>query len=316
MPSGITVKQAAGNLRYNCAMHTVVAVLRGGPSREYDVSLKTGASVLEALDKEKYEPRDIFIDRNGQWHMHGIGVAPEKALFGADVAFNALHGHYGEDGEVQHLLEQIGIPYTGSGTVASATAFNKQQTKDIAKKLGVKVAHGVVVENTRNIEALAHNIFRTFPHPAIVKPVTGGSSHGTTIAENFAQLERALAAAFDYAPQALVEEYIKGKEATVGVVNDFRNEKTYALLPTPHEVLSQKEKNGLVAIAKKIHDGLGLSHYSESDFIVSKRGIYFLEVNTLPNLSKESLFHKSLNAVGSSLSHFIDHVIGLARNKR
>ena len=297
-------------------MRTVVAVLRGGPSFEYDTSLKTGAAVLDALDKEKYEPRDIFIDRNGQWHMHGIGVPPEKALFGTDVVFNALHGHYGEDGQVQRLLEQLGVPYTGSSAVASAVSFNKQQTKYLAQNLGVKVAHGVMVENTGDIEAVAHNIFRTFPHPAIVKPVTGGSSQGTTIAENFAQLERALAAAFDYAPQALVEEYIKGKEATVGVVNDFRNEKTYALLPTPHEVLSQKEKNGLIAIAKKIHDGLGLSHYSESDFIVSKRGIYFLEVNTLPNLSKESLFHKSLNAVGSSFSHFLDHVIGLARNKK
>jgi len=297
-------------------MRTVVAVLRGGPSFEYDTSLKTGEHVLSHLDKEKYEPRDIFIDRNGQWHMHGIGVAPEKALFGADIAFNALHGHYGEDGQVQRLLEQLGVSYTGSGAVASAASFNKQQTKYLAQNLGVKVVHGVMVENTGDIEAVAHNIFRTFPHPAIVKPVTGGSSQGTTIAENFTQLQYALNKAFDFAPQALVEEYIKGREATVGIINNFRNEATYALLPTPKEILSQKEKNSLIAIAKKIHDGLGLSHYSESDFIVSKRGIYFLEVNTLPNLAKESLFHKSLNAVGSSFSHFLDHVIGLALNKR
>ena len=297
-------------------MRTVVAVLRGGPSNEYSVSLKTGAAVLDALDKEKYEPRDIFIDRNGQWHMHGIGVPPEKALFGTDVVFNALHGHYGEDGQVQRLLEQLGVPYTGSGAVASAASFNKQQTKYLAQNLGVKVAYGIMVENTGDIETLAHTLFRTFPHPAIIKPVTGGFSQGTTIAENFNQLQYALAKAFDFAPQALVEEYIKGRDATVGVIQNFRNESAYALLPSPNEILSQKEKNSLIAIAKKIHEGLGLSHYSESDFVVSKRGIYFLEVNTLPNLSKESLFHKSLNAVGSSLSHFIDHVIGLSRNKR
>ena len=297
-------------------MRTVVAVLRGGPSFEYDTSLKTGAAVLDALDKEKYEPRDIFIDRNGQWHMHGIGVSPEKALFGTDVAFNSLHGHYGEDGQVQRLLEQLGVPYTGSGAVASAASFNKQQTKYLAQNLGVKVAHGIMVENTGDIEALAHTIFRTFPHPAIVKPVTGGFSQGTTIAENFNQLKSALARAFDFAPQVLVEEYIKGRDATVGVIQNFRNEAAYALLPAPNEILSQKEKNSLIAIAKKIHEGLGLSHYSESDFVVSKRGIYFLEVNTLPNLAKESLFHKSINAVGSSFSHFLDHVIGLARNKK
>jgi len=297
-------------------MRTVVAVLRGGPSFEYDTSLKTGAAVLDALDKEKYEPRDIFIDRNGQWHMHGIGVPPEKALFGTDVVFNALHGHYGEDGQVQRLLEQLGVPYTGSSAVASAVSFNKQQTKYLAQNLGVKVAHGIMVENTGDIETLAHTLFRTFPHPAIIKPVTGGFSQGTTIAENFNQLQYALAKAFDFAPQALVEEYIKGRDATVGVIQNFRNESAYALLPAPNEILSQKEKNSLIAIAKKIHEGLGLSHYSESDFVVSKRGIYFLEVNTLPNLAKESLFHKSINAVGSSFSHFLDHVIGLARNKK
>ena len=297
-------------------MRTVVEVLRGGPSNEYSVSLKTGAAVLDALDKEKYEPRDIFIDRNGQWHMHGIGVPPEKALFGTDVVFNALHGHYGEDGQVQRLLEQLGVPYTGSSAVASAVSFNKQQTKYLAQNLGVKVAHGIMVENTGDIETLAHTLFRTFPHPAIIKPVTGGFSQGTTIAENFNQLQYALAKAFDFAPQALVEEYIKGRDATVGVIQNFRNESAYALLPAPNEILSQKEKNSLIAIAKKIHEGLGLSHYSESDFVVSKRGIYFLEVNTLPNLAKESLFHKSINAVGSSFSHFLDHVIGLARNKK
>ena len=297
-------------------MRTVVAVLRGGPSSEYDLSLRGGAAVLEALDKEKYEPRDIFIDRKGQWHMHGISVPPEKALFGTDVAFNAMHGHYGEDGQVQRLLDQLGVPYTGSSAVASAASFNKQQTKYLAQNLGVKVAYGIMVENTGDIEAIAHTIFRTFPHPAIIKPITGGFSQGTAIAENFNQLQYALAKAFDFAPQVLVEEYIKGRDATVGVIQNFRNESAYALLPSPNEILSQKEKNSLIAIAKKIHDGLGLSHYSESDFIVSKRGIYFLEVNTLPNLSKESLFHKSLNAVGSSLSHFIDHVIGLSRNKR
>src|SRR3990172_1010615 len=120
-------------------MRTVVAVLRGGPSSEYDVSLKTGASVLEALDKEKYEPRDIFISRGGQWHLHGVEVAPERALFGADVAFNALHGEYGEDGSVQRLLERLGMPYTGSGAAGSAVAFNKNRTRELARKLGVKI---------------------------------------------------------------------------------------------------------------------------------------------------------------------------------
>src|SRR3989338_7550855 len=212
-------------------MRTVVAVLRGGPSSEYDVSLKTGASVLEALDKEKYEPRDIFISRGGEWHLHGVGVPPEQALFGADVAFNAMHGHYGEDGQVQRLLDQLGVAYTGSDALASATAFNKQRTKEAVQKLGVKVAHGIVVDDSGDIEGLAHQLFRSFPHPAIVKPVIGGSSVGTTIANDFHTLQYALEQAFGVSDQALVEEFIKGREATVGIVDDFRSKPAYALMP-------------------------------------------------------------------------------------
>lgn len=302
------------------------------------MSLKSGASVLAALDKDKYEPRDIFITRDGVWHLHGIAMSPEKALFGTDVAFNAMHGHFGEDGQVQRLLDRLAVPYTGSGAIASATAFNKHLTKEQAKKLGVRVAHSVVVEQGDS-EALAHQLFRTFPHPAIVKPVIGGSSVGTTIAHNFHQLQHALDVAFRHGAQVLVEEYIKGREATVGVLDNFRSEKVYALMPVeivppPHAAFfdyenkyngatlervpgnfSHAEKQELARVAKAVHEGMGLSHYSRSDFIVSPRGIYFLEVNTLPGLTTESLLPKALNAVGASLSHFIDHVIELARGK-
>ncbi len=324
---------------YTLDMRTVVAVLRGGPSSEYEVSLKTGASVLEALDKEKYEPRDIFISRAGDWHLHGVTVQPERALQGVDVAFNAMHGEYGEDGQVQRLLDRLSVPYTGSGAISSATAFHKHLTKEAAKKLGVKVAHGVVVENTGDTEALAQQLFRSFPHPAIVKPVAGGSSVGTNIAHTFQGLQHALEQAFAVSPEVLVEEYIKGREATVGVIDHFRNEPIYALMPveiippSEHSFFSYDAKYGgqtiervpgnfsyaenqeLQRIAKAVHEGMGLSHYSRSDFILSKRGIYFLEVNTLPGLTKESLLPKALGAVGASLSHFIDHVLSLARRK-
>jgi D-alanine-D-alanine ligase len=320
-------------------MRTVVAVLRGGPSSEYEVSLKTGASVLEALDKEKYDARDIFISRGGDWHLHGVAMPPERALKGADAAFIAMHGEYGEDGQVQRLLERLGVPYTGSGPFASSTAFHKQRTKEAVKKLGVKVAHGITVDNIGNSEALAHQLFRSFPHPAIVKPVAGGSSVGTTVANNFHQLQFALEQAFSVSPTALVEEYIAGREATVGVVDDFRGEAAHALMPV--EIIppsrhpffsyeakysgetiervpgnfSDKEKQELERIARLVHQGLELSHYSRSDFIVAKRGIYFLEVNTLPGLTKESLLPKALQAGGASLSHFLDHVLSLARKR-
>lgn len=322
-------------------MRTVVAVLRGGPSSEYEVSLRSGASVLNALDKEKYDPRDIFIDRNGTWHMHGLEMLPERALRGVDVAFNAMHGHYGEDGEAQRLLEALAIPYTGSSAAASALAFNKQHTKQAIKKLGIKTPKALAVPPPQDgdFEKLAFTIFRGFPHPAIVKPVIGGSSVGTTIVDNFHTLAWALKRAHEVAPKALIEEFIRGKEATVGVIDHFRGETTYALMPV--EIVppasrpffdyhakysgesiervpghfSHEEKGELAQMAKKVHEGLGLSHYSRSDFIVGKRGIFFLEVNTLPGLTEESLLPKALHAVGSRLSEFLDHVINLARKR-
>lgn len=324
-------------------MRTVVGVLRGGPSSEYEVSLKSGASVLEALDKEKYDPRDIFIDKNASWHLHGRVMTPERALTGVDVAFNAMHGQYGEDGQVQRTLDKLGVAYTGSSAVSSALAFNKERTRNSAARWGVRVAKGIVVskpDTTEGLEQMALNIFRTFPHPAIVKPVIGGSSVGVSMVDSFFALEEALVRAFEVSPKVLIEEFIKGKEATVGVIDHFRNEKTYALMPV--EIIppkknkffdydakysgestervpghfTDKEKTELMDLARKVHQGLSLSHYSRSDFIVGKRGIYFLEVNTLPGLTKESLLPKALKAVGAKLSHFLEHVIELARGKK
>lgn len=294
--------------------------------------------MLEHLDKEAYEPRDIFIDRSGTWHLFGASAESEKVLRGVDVVFNALHGEYGEDGQVQRLLERHGVPYTGSRAYESAIAFNKQHTREQVKKLGVTVAHGTVVEGGDS-EALAHQLFRIFPHPAMVKPVSGGSSVGTALANDFYGLQNALEQAFARSPKVLVEEYIKGREATVGVVERFRDEKNYALLPieiippptsaffdydakyggqTVEQVpgnFSADEKQVLMNLAKTVHEGLGLRHYSRSDFIVSTRGIYFLEVNTLPGLTSESLLPKALRAVGSKLSDFIHHMLELALKK-
>jgi D-alanine-D-alanine ligase len=322
-------------------MRVVVAVLRGGPSHEYEVSLQTGASVLQALDKDKYEPRDVFIDRSGAWHLHGVPMPPERALRGADVAFNAMHGQFGEDGTVQRLLDTLSVPYTGSGAHPSALAFNKQRTREAVAALGIKVPHGVVVDADKitDLEATALNLFRSLPHPSIVKPVAGGSSVGVAVADNYHALEAALRHAFAHSSKVLVEERIRGREATVGVVDNFRNERTYTLMPV--EIVppssseffdydakysgkslervpghfSDQEKALLAAAARAVHERLELTHYSRSDFIVSARGVYFLEVNTLPGLTQESLLPKALGAGGTSLTHFLDHIISLARGK-
>lgn len=300
-------------------MRKVVGVLRGGPSREYEVSLKTGAAVLEALDRERYEPRDIFVSRDGEWLVRGVAMDPERALKGVDVAFNAMHGEYGEDGRLQRELDRLGVPYTGSSAFASTLSYNKHHTRDAAAKLGLKVPYGTVIDlesaEAGEIEQLAQRLFRSFPQPSVVKPVAGGSGHAVSVAQSYHGLEHALRQAAAHSNKILVEEYIPGRDASVGVIDNFRGEELYALVPT-QSVFTHEEKGQLAELARAAHRGLGLSHYSDSDFVVSKRGIYYLETNALPKLHKESKLAGALEYVGASLTHFIDHILTLAHGGR
>ena len=289
---------------------------------------------------EKYQPIDVFIDTEGTWHIDGLPIKPESLLKKADVAFIAMHGEYGEDGKVQKILETHGIPFTGSGSFASAMGMNKAKTKEIFKQYGIKTPYHILLNKAEMTKEKVHELFRSFPHPNIVKPASAGSSIGVSKVEKFDELEPALLKAFEYGPVVIMEEFIAGKEATCGVVNNFRNEELYSLLPVEirkpaenaffdydakyngksEEIcpgnFTAEEKHHIQEAAKAIHKALGLRHYSRSDFIVHpRRGIYALEVNTLPGLTSESLLPKSLAAVGSTLPEFFDHIITLALAK-
>ncbi len=317
-----------------------VAVLRGGPSSEYDVSLATGRSVLTHLDEDRYQPLDVLITRDGVWHFRGMPVEPERVARQADVVVNALHGSYGEDGGVQRVLESLRIPYTGSRAVPSAAAMHKAVAKEYLRAHGVKTPRHVVFPVSHDLNQRVVELFRNFPQPSVIKPVNAGSSVGVTVARTFAEFENGIVHGFQFSPTLLIEEYIVGREATCGVVDQFRGEDTYALFPIeivpPRENaffdyhakysgasdeicpgrFSASEKKEIQDLALLAHQSLGLRHYSRSDFIVSPRGVYFLEVNTLPGLTEQSLVPKALAAHGVSLPEFLDHVINLAVAER
>ncbi len=316
-----------------------IGVVRGGPSPEYDISLKTGDTVLRELSKT-HRPIDIYISRDGTWHMRGIERTPDRILKHVDIVFNALHGKYGEDGKVQKLFDQYGIPYSGSSHFSSAICMNKFLTKERIARAGIKTPLSVLVRATDNTETRMRDVFSAIPFPVIIKPASSGSSLGIVIAETPAELVSALSTIQDTGDDALVEEYISGREATCGVINNFRGQSTYAL-PTV-EIISNtekpffdydakyngqkrevcpgnftdKEKKEIERVSSIVHDLLDLSGYSRSDFIVTpRRGIYFLEVNTLPALAEDSSLSHSLEAVGIKFSHFLHHVLGLALKK-
>jgi len=315
-----------------------VAVLRGGPSQEYEVSMRPGASVLSALNRLGIASVDIIINKQGEWVVHGFAKEPAAALSTADVAFNALHGAYGEDGTVQRILDRIGIRYTGSRAYPSALAMNKILTKDILRGAGIKTApHMRVTRLATDVRRVALSIESLFGPTYFVKPVNGGSSISTYKAHGIHELIRALTEALKDRDEVLVEKCIEGREATVGVVERLRDERHYVLpaieiVPPPahgffdYEVkyngetdeicpgrFSRAEKDALAEAALKAHHHLGLSHYSPSYFIVNKNGIYFLEINTLPGLTSESLLPKALTAIGHPYDDFILHLVTNAK---
>ncbi|HRH55770.1 MAG TPA: ATP-grasp domain-containing protein [Candidatus Paceibacterota bacterium] len=319
---------------------TVVGVLRGGPSREHDVSLKTGHAVIQNLPEERYTVRDIYIDREGNWHERGKRTAPERVLPQMDVVIIGLHGEYGEDGEVQKLLERYGVPYTGSDSFASYVALHKVLTKERARELGLLTPKYRFVEQGQDTAAVAHDIVRSFHQPVVVKPVRWGSSVGVSVVGGFQPVHAAIEALLaDGSGGVLVEELVRGTEATAGVVEGLRGESLYALppieiVPPERDFFSYDAKYSgatreivpgrfakpvqeeLMRQARVMHEGLGLSHYSRSDFIISSKGIYFLETNPLPGMTAECLFPKSLAAMGVSFPDFLSHLVDLAQNRK
>lgn len=299
---------------------------------------------MSVLPRERYTVRDVYIDREGTWHERGLRTTPGAVLPTLDVAVIALHGEYGEDGEVQKLLEKFGVPYTGSDSFTSFEAMHKVIAKEKAKEAGLKVARYVFIEKEEDAESMVREVIRTYPQPVIVKPARWGSSVGITLPAGYQPVHQAVTGLLkeEDAGGALVEEFIRGTEASVSVVENIRGEELYALPPV-EIVLHQDDPfftydakysgrtkeiapgrftkqvaQELEELARKMHKELRLRHYSRSDFIVSPKGIFYLETNTLPGLTSQSLMPKALASVGISFSDFIEHIIdlALARGKR
>lgn len=315
-----------------------IAILRGGPSAEHDVSLISGAAVLKALTQSGYDCTDIIITKDGSWLQNGKKRQPINVLQHIDVVFVALHGAYGEDGQVQRILEQFRIPFTGSNSLPSALAFNKILTKEQVCKHGVctPVSHSLKrhhLKDPRTITKIETNLGRAF----FAKPPASGSSEGARKIEEAEDTYEALLELTKLHNELLLEEYIDGIEATVGVLRDFRGESLYALpvveiIPpktasfydravkyngdTKHIVpgnFTPAVRDELQRIARLVHTELGCDQYSRSDFLVKNGQVYFLEINTLPGLTSESNFPIAAEAVGLSFNDLICHLIETAR---
>ncbi len=331
-----------------------IGILRGGPSDEHEASLLSGSHFLKSLEtensKSEYSVADIFIDKKGVWYISGAPKKPIDAIQNFDVVVNALHGTYGEDGEVQKILEQSGVPYVGSPQYPSATAFHKVAFKKTLRDLNIKTPfyREMNVSITDDLHKIAKDLFGTFPLPAIVKPQKAGLSIGVSVATSYPTLVDALRNAVLVSKDILVEEYISGSEIVSGFVEGLRGQDTYILIPvavstdekrssvarsklwTGHldtmsrhlgqynidvpKNLTDLHKDEIERIIKTVKDHLGMRYYATFDFIVSpRRGVYLIESDTSPHLGETSPIMASLKESGIKAGDFFTHLIQMAR---
>ena len=304
-----------------------VAVLYGGKSSERNVSLASGNQVMQSLDPARYRITGYDL-RDDLPRL----VAEAQSI---DVALIILHGRYGEDGTVQGLLELLGIPYQGSGVLGSALAMNKVLTKFMYRQAGLPVARDWAVSRGRSFSA--EDLIEDLGFPLVIKPNQEGSSFGVTIVRDKAQLGEGLEKAFQLDEEVLVEEYLAGREITCGVLGNselqalplveiiptekydfFDYEAKYKegasreICPAPigPEVTRQAQEYGIRA-----HRVLGLRGYSRTDMIVRGEKIILLETNTIPGMTRTSLFPQAAQAAGLTFGALLDRLIELALEK-
>lgn len=294
-----------------------IGVLMGGSSSEREISLRSGWAVVNALKEEGGNVLPIDIDDN----LNQARKRLEETQL--DVAFIALHGRFGEDGAIQQLLESLGIPYTGSGVQANSLALNKVASRKIFENAAIAIPRYKVV--TSQISAGDDN----FHFPLVVKPSSQGSSIGLSIVENKQSLSSAVSSALEYNKEVIVEEYIPGKEITVGIFDDhalpviqivsrkrfydyqakYEAGFTDYLVPAP---LSEDEYLRAQETGLSAHHCLGCYAFSRVDMIIHKGRPIVLEVNTIPGLTSASLFPKAAKVAGISFKQLCLKLVELA----
>jgi D-alanine-D-alanine ligase len=334
-----------------------VLVLMGGPSTEHDISVISGTGVVRAMDGAKYNIHPVLIQKEGTWiwssrelspyqkdnfsenyfnSLEGSSTRREKSpalslLPDCDIAFLALHGKWGEDGHVQALLENWGIPYTGCGLLASALAMDKIRCKDIYRANGVPTPAQRVLwrEGFRGDDLVA--TADALGYPLVIKDPIGGSSIGMGIAKNIEEAEFIVASLFKDSDRLLCEKFISGTEASCGYIDGMPALPPTEMRMTTREYFDFEAKyNGecrevtpaefspdltqrIQELAKNAHRALGCAGYSRTDVRIDKQGgLWALETNTLPGMTPSSLLPAQAACIGVSYSQLIDVIIDIS----
>ena len=305
-----------------------VGVLMGGPSSERDISIKSGKAVFRALKKNNINAvsYELAMPLNTNGYIQSV-----KEKIGAmdiDIAFIALHGEFGEDGTIQKILEEMKIPYAGSKTRASKLAIDKIASREIFEKNNIPIPRYNVVVRGEVLpdEPVSDNIkifFEELSMPIVVKPSTEGSSIGLSMVDSENSLYKAVSNAFKYSDRVIIEEYIEGREITVGILEDralpvveiipknrfFDFEAKYNKGATDYKVPAEIDKEKYrecQEMALLAHKVLGARFFSRVDMILDKDGTpYILELNTIPGLTETSLLPLAAAEAGIDFNQLV-----------
>jgi D-alanine-D-alanine ligase len=331
-----------------------VGVVMGGISAEHDVSVKSGCGMLKNLDTKKFAGFPIFISRENIWfwpkdnekmtpYPHSAdefadiisnpGKKWNKAKFPnfsefpkCDIMLLGLHGEGGEDGRLQGFFDLCGQVYSGSGCLSSGTAMDKIRSKEIYRNHNILTPDFAILETKSDISGV--DLEKRFGLPLVLKQPMGGSSLGMAIPQNRAELKQSLEDLSSGTDVILVEEYIKGREATCGYIENFQKLPPTEIIPMKDDFFNYEAKydtertrevtpgdfsseltSKMQELAEKCHKALGLSVYSRTDFLLKEDKLYVLETNNLPGFTNASILPQQAAAAGLSYSELLTKII-------
>lgn len=315
-----------------------VAIIMGGYSSEYEISLKSGNVVYQNLDKNKFqlyrvhilENKWVYVDESNQEfpiNKHDFSVEVNGSKITFDVVFNAIHGTPGEDGLMQAYFELLKLPQTSCGMYQAALTFNKRDLLSVLKPYGIKTATSFYLNNGDDINE--NQIIEKVGLPCFVKPNKAGSSFGISKVKTKEELLPAIEFAYKEDSEVLIESFLDGTEVSVGVItykgevkvlpmteivseNDFFDYEAKYLGKsqeiTPARI-SEEVRNKIAQAAKKSYEILKMSGFSRSEFIVVNGEPHMLEMNTVPGLTAESILPQQANEAGISLAQLFENAI-------
>lgn len=290
-----------------------VGVLRGGTGNHYESSLKKGGDVLTLMAEQlsdKYKPIDIFVDREGLWHIGGVPVTVPTLAQKVDVVWSTMPP------EVTQVLHNFSIPHINSSPFSSLLVNSRDMLREHMQKIGINLPRHIIFpqyqedfDGARERYAIkkAKETFEKFGAPWIIKSFPENPNVGVYVAKTFNELAGAIDDISSYGGSVLVEELVPGKSTEVHSIAGFRGEDVYTM---PVVGLAKHEKEKIYGLVKDLFHHLDAKFYLNTHFTMHpKFGIYLTGVNFLPNLEKDSHFHQSCESVGARMSHVVEHIL-------